>query len=197
MKGASRMRKTIAIIISVFLLIFSFTSVVSAESTDSMREMNHIDFATVTGAKSLSISNDQTKTYFFYLPGGGISTCLVYILYREDYTHSNSTNNNTFISRGKYYTGQYTYATTCPSMTTGACVIKNGSGGTYLTLSSWTKVSSIYNGSPDVYGYYENYSSFTLSDTTSYTGQVNYTITCSGAYASTQPDNVSMGLATN
>jgi len=78
----------------------------------------------------------------------------------------------------------------------GAAVIKTSTGTIYLTYTNWVWASSIFPDA-DTYGYYQSTGGFTIVDSYNYTGQVNYTVECSGAYNGIIPDYVIMGLATN
>ena len=142
-----------------------------------------------------SLEKDYTHTFLFAVPEGGWSSCKVHIIYEEKYTYSISSERNTFNNRTKYYTGVYAYATTSPSLTTGAAVIKKANGDTLKTFSSWTRLESIYP-QVDTFGYYKNTGTISLVPSTACTGQINFHVACPGAYPAFYNSNVKMSLST-
>ncbi len=148
------------------------------------------------GSYAAELRKEETNTYAFAVPDGGWSSCQVHIIYTENYVHSSLSHRSTFNRRGKWYTGTYAYATERPNLGTGAAVIMNSSGNTIATYTSWRSVASIFPSGVDALGYYENSNSIELADTTSDTGQINYSITCSGGYPASYIKNIRMNLST-
>ena len=138
---------------------------------------------------------ETEKNYVFAVPEGGWSSCKVHIIYTENYGSTAAGTRNLFSERTKYYTGTYEYATACPTLKTSSVVYKYN-GDVVRTFSSWTKKTSIYPGTVDTFGYYSNSEKEELSATTSYTGQLNYTVSLYGANPPSYVKYVSMKLNT-
>ncbi|MBR5969713.1 MAG: hypothetical protein IK016_05125 [Lachnospiraceae bacterium] len=147
----------------------------------------------VFASGTLSVRQENI-TYLFIVPGGGFSSCVLTVTYREKYTTQGSS--SIFNERYRTCYGTRTYVTSIPIINLESVTHRNASGGVLASFTSWAAYPAMF--SPEIdFGFCQvNFVSKTYAMTTTNFALLNYSVYCSGAMVPTIPGSLQLSLRT-
>lgn len=149
-----------------------------------------ICFTTVPVSAASTLSKSTTKKQLFAVPEGGWSSIRVNVEYYDIYTVSGT--KNKFSSRKKSVVYKRAAATSMPAVKVHNVKHSNGK-----VFSSWTKGQIMFDPNNwDGGSIYTNSTAVTYANTTKVTGNLPFTLSCSGGVPASSAGSVSMALKT-